>query len=140
MSHYRSEYRAAVRQALAAHERFADCEVLPVWPGTVDAASLPVIGVLTPQEKSTPDTQTSTTRGTMMQVALRRLGLDDVEDRLDADSEVIEAIVLATLRSNSRGCVLEDTSIVSHSESRQNVGTLVMSFRITSWRLVATLP
>lgn len=140
MSHYRSEFRTLVREALAAHPRFTEVTVMRVWPGSIDAATLPVIGVLTPQERSAPDTQTTTRRGTLLQVALRRIGHDEVEDVLDADSAVVEAVVIATLRSRERNCVLKDTSVVSNSDAHAFVGTLVMSFRVTSWRPVATLP
>lgn len=140
MSHYRSEFRAEVRAALAVHARFAGITIMRVWPGSVDTATLPVLGVLTPQERSTPDTQKTTSRGTLMQIALRRLGGDEVEDVLDEDSDAIEAVVISTLRRPDRNCVLEDTSIVSNSEGHSFVGTLVMSFRVTSWRSVAQLP
>lgn len=134
MAHYRSEYRAAARAALAAHPRFRGFTVMKVWPGSVDDATLPVIGVLTPQEPTERDSQKSTTRRTLLQIALRRLGDDDVEDTLDEDSAVIEAVIIAALRSSELRCQLEDTSIVSHSGSRTFVGTLVMSFRLQSWR------
>lgn len=140
MSHYRSEFRALVREALSATPRLSGVTVMRVWPGSIDAATLPVIGVLTPQERSAPDTQTTTTRGTLLQVALRRIGHEEVEDTLDADSAVVEAVVVAALRQPGRNCVLEETSIVSNSDAHAFVGTLVMSFRVTTWRPVATLP
>ncbi|MFB9223703.1 hypothetical protein [Paracoccus cavernae] len=122
MSHYRSDYRTLVREALTAHPRFAGFTVMRVWPGSIDAATLPVIGVLTPQERNAPDTQTTTTRGTLLQVALRRIGHDEVEDNLDADSEVVEAVVIAALRNRERNCVLEETSVVSNSDAHAFVG------------------
>ncbi|AZV00200.1 hypothetical protein pben1_p43 [Paracoccus phage vB_PbeS_Pben1] len=140
MPHYRSSYRASVLAALIANARFSGFTALKVWPGSVDADSLPVIGVLTPQDRCERDTQKTTVRRTLLQVAVRRLGGDDVEDVLDDDSEVIEAIVLATLRRLDQPCALEDTSVVSSTVAERNVGTLVMSFRLQSWRPVATLP
>ncbi|SFY23556.1 hypothetical protein SAMN04244548_03193 [Paracoccus pantotrophus] len=140
MPHHRSAYRASVLAALTANARFAGFTAPKVWTGSIDAASLPVIGVLTPQERCERDTQTTTARGTLLQVAVRRLGGDDVEDDLDDDSEVIEAIVMATLRRLDRACALEDTSVVTNTMAERNVGTLVMSFRLRSWRPVATLP
>lgn len=140
MSHYRSDFRNQVRETLAANPRFTGFTVMRVWPGTIDAATLPVIGVLTPQERSTPDSQRTTSRGTLLQLVLRRIGHDEVEDVLDADSEVVEAVVIAALRRPDRNCVLEDTSVVSNGDAHAFVGTLVMSFRVTTWRPVATLP
>ncbi|AZV00341.1 hypothetical protein [Paracoccus sulfuroxidans] len=140
MSHYRSDFRALVRGALAATARFSEFTVMRVWPGSIDAATLPVIGVLTPQERSTPDTQYTAARGTLLQIACRRLGRDEVEDVLDEDSAFIEAVVITALRRPDRSCVLEDTTIVSNSDAHVFVGTLVMSFRVTTWHPVAAHP
>lgn len=140
MPHYRSTFRAAARAALAAHPRFSSVNVLRVWPGSVDAATLPVLGILTPNEPSARDTQRSVTRRTLLQVALRREGGDDIEDVLDEDSALIEALILGALRSQDVRCVLEETSLVSHSQSRAYVGTLVMSFRVQTWQPEAILP
>lgn len=139
MSHYRSEYRAIARAALAAHPRFADVTIFRVWPGSVDDATLPVMGVLTPQESCEADTQKTTTRRTLMQVALRCAGGDEIEDMLDEDSALIEAIIIAALRRPDLRCALEETSIVSNSQGYAFVGTLVMGFRLQSWRSVASL-
>lgn len=139
MSHYRSEYRATARSALAAHPRFADVTIFRVWPDSVDDATLPVLGVLTPQEPCEADTQKTTTRRTLMQVALRRRGGEEIEDMLDEDSALIEAIIIAALRSPDLRCVLEETSIVTNSQGFAFVGTLVMGFRLQSWRPVASL-
>ena len=140
MPHWRSEYRAAVRAALQARPRFADVDVLPIWPGTVDDETLPVIGVVTPNEPVARDSEGSTTRRTLLQVALRRIGGVDVEDQLDIDSEEIEATVLGALRSPTLRVQLEDLSIVSDSRAHSYVGTLVMSFRLQSWRPEVTHP
>lgn len=140
MSHYRSEYRKAALDALSAHERFSEFTTLKVWPGAVDDQTLPVIGVLTPQEACTQPSKASVTRRTLMQVVVRRKGHDDVEDDLDSDSAVIEAIISAAFLEIRQGCFLEDTSVVTNTDGRMNVGTLVMSFRLTSFRPIATLP
>ena len=47
---------------------------------------------------------------------------------------MIEAVILGALRSRELRCVLEDTSIVSNTSAAKFVGTLVMSFRLQSWR------
>jgi hypothetical protein len=134
MPHYRSEYRRLCRAALARTPALAGCTILPVWPGAISDEMLPVIGVLTPQEPSAQDTKTSTTKRTLLQIALRRLGGDEIEDQLDQDSAVIELVILGALRSRDLRCVLEDTSIVSNTSAAKFVGTLVMSFRLQSWR------
>ncbi|WP_017999923.1 hypothetical protein [Paracoccus sp. N5] len=140
MGHYRSDARALARTALIAHPRFAAFTAPKVWPGAIDAESLPVIGVLTPQDSSRMESFTSTERKTLMQVAVRRKGGDEVEDILDDDSEVIEAVVLAAIRAQNRFCFLRETSLVSNTDGARNVGTLVMTFEIASVRPEATLP
>lgn len=139
MPHYRSQYRAAVRAAVAEYPDFSDVTVLRVWPGSVDVHTLPVLGVVTPNEPTSRDSYKSTTRRTLLQVVLRRAGGDEVEDRLDDDSAVIEALVNRALRSAQLKCQLEDTSVVSHTQAEAIVGTLIMSFRLQSWRPDATL-
>lgn len=139
MAHYRTAFRDAARAALAADPHFAGVEVLKIWPGSIDDAILPVLGVLTPQEPSQRDSQKSVTRRTLMQVALRRKGGDDIEDQLDEDSARIEAVILATLRSSDVRAVLEDTTVVSHSQSQAYVGTLIMSFRLQTWQPEPTI-
>lgn len=140
MSHYRSDIRALARGALISHPRFTAFTCPKVWPGAVDAESLPVIGVLTPQDSSRMETFTSTERKTLLQVAVRRKGGEDIEDILDADSDMIEAIVLAALRVQNRFCFLRETSLVSNTDGAQNIGTLVMTFETTSMRPEAALP
>lgn len=140
MAHYRSEIRTLARSALVAHPRFAGFTGPKVWPGAVDAASLPIIGVLTPQDTSRMESFTSTERKTLMQVALRRKGGEDIEDVLDQDSELIEAIVLSAIRSQNRFCFLRETSVVSNTDAIQNVGTLVMTFEVATIRPEAVLP
>jgi len=139
MAHYRSEYRDMVRAALREHSRFEEFTIFRVWPGVVDEGTLPVLGVLTPQDRCELDTMTSTRRSTMLQVALRRAGHDEVEDQLDEDSEIVEAVVTTTLRRLDRGCFLDETTVVANTDGRRNVGTLVMTFRLTSFRPAATL-
>lgn len=139
MDHYRSEARALARAALIAHPRFAAFNAPKVWPGAVDAESLPVIGVLTPQDSSRMESFTCTERKTLMQVAVRRKGGEDVEDILDHDSEVIEAVVLAAIRGQNRFCFLRETSLVSNTDGARNIGTLVLGFEITTLRPEAEL-
>ncbi|MDS9468209.1 hypothetical protein RGQ15_11590 [Paracoccus sp. MBLB3053] len=139
MPHYRSAYRAAIRAALRDNARFADFTIFRVWPGSIDAETLPVIGVLTPQDRCQKDSHASTERGTLLQVAVRRAGHDEVEDDLDDDSETIEAVVLAAMRDLQMACNLEETTVVSNTDARSNIGTLVMNFRVRSWRPPATI-
>lgn len=139
MPHYRIEYRNAARLALMGHPRFFEFTAPKVWVGAIDFQSLPIMGILTPQESSQRDSHSSTKRGTLLQVAVRRAGGEDIEDVLDDDSDIIEALVVDALQSRSVGCLLEDTSLVTNTNAEMNVGTLVMNFRLQMWRPVATL-
>lgn len=138
--HYRSAYRSTALAALTADPRFADFTAPKVWPGATDADSLPIIGVLTPQERTRIETLSSTERTTLLQVAIRRAGGDDVEELLDIDSLHVEAILMATLTAGNQWCFPRETSLVSNTDGIRNVGTLVMGFEITSMRPLASLP
>lgn len=134
MPHYRSEYRADARKAIEEDPRFSGMTILKVWNGTIDTAALPVVGILTPQERVEEFRRSSATRRTLLQVAVRRLGSDDVEDQLDADSEAIEALILGAFAKLNGQPVLEETSVVTNTQGHATVATLVMSFRLTSFR------
>lgn len=140
MTHYRSHYRRTALSALTMHTRFIGFTAMKVWPGTVGFQSLPVIGVLTPQERCEAHGRPSVTRRTLLQVVVRRSGHDDVEDELDEDSALIEAIISSAFLHIRQGCFLEDTSVITNTDGRENVGTLVMSFRLTAFHPIATLP
>ncbi|RJE84029.1 hypothetical protein [Paracoccus onubensis] len=140
MAHYRSQYRQVALAALTAHSRFASFTRLKVWAGSIDDQTLPVIGVLTPQERREQPGKPSVTCRTLLQVVVRRLGHDDVEDQLDDDSELIEAIVSDSFLKIRQGCFLEDLSVVTNTDGHSNVATLVMSFRLTSFRKIPSLP
>lgn len=139
MSHYRTEIRRLAREALIAHPRFAGFTTPKVWPGTVDSETLPVMGVLTPQDSSRMETMVSTERKPLLQIAVRRRGGDDVEDMLDEDSELIEAIILAAIRGQNRFCFLRETSVVSNTDGARNIGTLVMTFEVKTIQPEAAL-
>lgn len=134
MSHYRANIRKAAREALAGLPRFAGFTVPAVWPGALDAETLPVLGVLTPQERREQPSRASVTCRTLLQVVVRRRGSTTIEDELDEDSEEIEAAVTAAFLRVRQGCFLEDLSVVANTDGYSNIGTLVMSFRVTTFR------
>lgn len=138
MGHYRSDCRATVRQALSTHSRFSEFTILRVWRGTVDDQTLPVIGVLTPNDRRERPARPNVTCITLLQVAIRRAGGDDIEDVLDQDSEAVEAAVTGAMLDMRQACFLENISLATNTDGRQNVGTLVMDFRVTSFRPIPT--
>lgn len=131
---YRSEYRAAARAALAAHPRTAEMEQMLAWASAVNAKRLPVLAVVTPQEQSEPSTHGSFERSTLLQVVVKRLGTDDIEDVLDDDAEAVELAVIAAIQTAAVQCLLEGITTTVNSDGETRVGTLIANFRVTSWR------
>jgi len=131
---YRSGYRAAAIAALKSAPLMRGATVLSAWAGSIDVETLPVMGVVTPQERSKPSTHGSFERVTKMQVVLKRTGGDDLEDILDADAAEIEPVIMMAVGSGDVQCLLEDLSIVVNAEGGQKIGTLIQTFRVTSWR------
>lgn len=134
MAHWRADYRAAARLALSAHPRFFGVAVLSAWRGNIDSASLPVIGVVTPDERISLATRGQTECGTLLQVVLKRLGGVELEDDLDLDAEAIEAVLYAALPPLNVQCLPESVSVMIEDRADQGLGTVIVSFRVASWR------
>lgn len=135
---YRAEYRAAALAALKADPRLGRLTQISAWAGNIDAATLPVLGVVTPQERATPDTHGQFQRSTLLQVVVKRLGRDDVEDVLDEDAASVEAAVIAAIMTRDIQCFPEDLTVAVSGDGEQRVGTLIVNFRVTSWRSLGT--
>ncbi|TYB83967.1 hypothetical protein [Oceaniovalibus sp. ACAM 378] len=133
MSHYRSEYRTAVRTALKASSEFAEFTIMSAWAQKIDAETLPVMGVATPREGKQRDSLESSARETTVIVALKRQGGEDIEDVLDDDSAVIERLVLSALEADGQDCQLVDTEIDLDGGGARRVGTLIMRFTVAAW-------
>lgn len=132
---YRSSYRAAARAALALADRTAGMTQLTAWAGNIDADLLPVLGVVTPQEQSERSTHDSYERSTLLQVVVKRLGGDDIEDVLDADAAEIEPRIMQAIEDvGGVQCLLDSLSITVGGDGEQKIGTLIATFRVTSWR------
>ncbi|NVK57323.1 MAG: hypothetical protein HWE26_17100 [Alteromonadaceae bacterium] len=132
--HYRSQFRADVRAALQADPLLAGITYLSAWAENIDPDTLPVMGVVTPSERSRVESHTSVEKGTLLQVVLKRRGDEDIEDDLDDDTAVIEATVIAALRTLQTQCVLEETTTVVDGSGGRRIGTATLSFRVTTWR------
>lgn len=137
MAHYRSEYRTAAAAAITGSAEFAGVEYLKVWAERLDPESLPVFSVVTPQERTQRVSHGGAERGTLLQVVIKRAGGLELADTLDLDSEAVEALVTAAIETQHIECALEETTVVVNGEGAGRVGTLVMGFRVTSWRPVA---
>jgi hypothetical protein len=131
---FRAGYLAAARAALSAAARFSGVTVLQSWAGTIDIESLPVIGVVIGSETIQPGSGGQFERSTLLQVILKRNGTTVVEDELDDDAAAIEAAVFPALHSRETQCFPADVAFSINGDGRERVGTVVVTFRITSWR------
>ena len=134
MGAWRSSYRSTARAALEAVPRLASVTILPAWRGNVDEETLPVLGVETPDERITLSARGATERGTLLQVVVKRLGGDEVEDDLDLDAEAIEEALFAAFLTSSTICKPEGISLMVEDRASRALGTLISTFRITSFQ------
>lgn len=133
MTHYRSGYRTLVAGAVAASPYFAGMTRLSAWVDGFNATSLPAWFVATPRERAARVSHGTSQRDTDLVVGIKRLGTDDIEDVLDADSAVVEQLVIAALRTQERDCETGEINIKVDGGGEQRVGTLTLTFRITGW-------
>lgn len=134
MASYRAQYRAAALAALAADPRLGSVRQIRAWGESLDIDTLPVLGVVTPNEDAKPAAHGQFERGTLMQVVLKRTGGETLEDEIDEDAAAIEAAVVGALLSASLQCFPESLSTVTSGEGQRRIGTAVVNFRVTSWR------
>lgn len=134
MSHWRSAYRALVRTALANDPRLGEVTQLSAWAESIDIKTLPVLGVVTPSESIGVPNRGQSARGTLLQVVLKRRGGEDLEDLLDEDAEAIEACVVSALWADQIQCIPEELTMPINGDGQMRVGTVVINFRVTSWR------
>lgn len=130
----RPAFRAMARAALAADARMSAITMLSAWAGNISASELPVIGVVTPQERSQAQTLEDFEKSTLLQIVVKRLGAEDLEDVLDADADAIEACIVAAFLQAGFRCLPEDTTFTLNGEGEQKIGTVLVSFRVTWFR------
>jgi hypothetical protein len=133
VTHYRSAIRAGLRAALAADPTYGAVRQISAWSQNVDAASLPIIGVVTPKEIKDLDGLKTSERETTLLVVLKRIGGEDLEDQLDDDSAAIEIVALTALSGMDLGAELMATDLTLDGSGERRVGTLTMTFRLRQW-------
>jgi len=129
MTHRRASIRAAVQTALWSAPHFAGFERISAWASSVDAESLPVIGVATPSEAKVQDAHRSAERTITTIVVLKRRGGDDIEDILDEDSDLVEHLVLGAVRTLDMDIEMDRADVTVDGSAEKRIGTLTMSFR-----------
>jgi len=133
VTHPRAAFRTAVRAALVADPRFAGFTLLSAWSQNIDAEALPVMAVATPREDKSLTGHTEAQRVTSLAVVIKRMGDDDIEDDLDDDSDAAEIAVLAALDGEHQQAVLQSTETRLDGSGDRRVGTLTMTFQVTTW-------
>lgn len=127
----RSQIRARARAALSANPRMSGFTQISAWAGNISAEQLPVIGVVTPGERISPETFSHYERATTLQVVAKRMGHDDLEDILDLDADAIDAAVLQSFALLRIDCMPVSVSFTLNGEGEQRIGTVVAEYRVT---------
>lgn len=131
---HRSLFRTLARDALANDLRMIELTQMSAWAGNISAEALPVLGVVTPQERVSPETFDMFERSTLLQVVVKRLGGDELEDDLDADADAIEICVCAAIMGAGYRCFPEDLTLALNGDGEQRIGTAIVNFRVTYHR------
>ncbi|VDC31420.1 hypothetical protein [Pseudogemmobacter humi] len=131
MTHYRTAYRNAVKDAIAGDAAFGDFTFLPAWSQKIDPSQLPVFGVATPSEGSSRQGGDTVHRVTTVRVAMKVVEAGDIEAELDDLSFDIEALVLPVLEPLSHIVELNSTATSTEAGGERKTGTLVMDFSVT---------
>lgn len=129
----RSAIRAAARTALQGASGLAEFTEMSAWAQAVDPSILPAWGLVTPRETRLRQANDTAQEDLVLAVVVKRLGGDDIEDVLDADSAVIESAIVPALRTPERDCELSSTEIKLDGDGARRVGTLTMAFTVTYW-------
>src|SRR5690606_13444886 len=102
------------------------------WATGLNASLLPVIAVVTPSERVRPETLEHFARQTLLQIVVKRLGGDDLEDQLDLDADAIEACICPAFFAQGWHCLPDDLSLTLNGEGEQRIGTVTAGFTL-SW-------
>lgn len=130
----RSTFRRLAKAALTADARMQSVTQLSAWTGNISADSLPVLGVVTPQERVRDNTFETFERSALLQIVLKRLGADDLEDILDQDADAIEAAVFGALMAQGFNTRPEEVTITLNGEGEQRIGTVIVTLRVTYFK------
>ncbi|ABN78460.1 hypothetical protein [Cereibacter sphaeroides] len=129
----RIRFRQIARAALAADPRMGSFSQISAWEARPDAGRLPLLMVVTPVERAAQTTLSAFERATVLQVGVKRLGSDDLEDLLDADADAVEGAICRAFQQAAIVCLPEEVTVTLNTDGEQAVGTLISSFRIV-WR------
>ncbi|MDO9099515.1 MAG: hypothetical protein Q7V53_02055, partial [Caldisericota bacterium] len=71
---------------------------------------------------------------TLLQVVVKRLGGEELEDELDADADAIEICVCAAIMVAGYRCFPEDLTLALNGDGAERIGTALVNFRVTYHR------
>ncbi|WP_339112283.1 hypothetical protein [Thioclava sp. GXIMD2076] len=126
----RTQFRKLAHEALASAPDLAGVTLVSAWAGNFSANDLPVMGVATPRERGRPGTLASFEREVLLQVVIKRLGADDLEDQLDRDAEAIKAAVMGAFGGQRVTLTPEEVTTTLNGEGEAVIGTAVVSFTL----------
>ncbi|WP_406870093.1 hypothetical protein ABEB22_00370 [Thioclava sp. 'Guangxiensis'] len=126
----RTQFRELAKAALASAPDLAGVTLVSAWAGNFSATDLPVMGVATPRERGKPGTLASFEREVLLQVVIKRLGADDLEDQLDRDAEAIKAAVMGAFGGQRVTLMPEEVTTTLNGEGESVIGTAVVSFTL----------
>jgi hypothetical protein len=124
----RQAFVDSARAALAAVPRFGGWTALNIWAKSINAASLPMIGVGSPGGSIARDGLETTERVAQIYVVIKRSGAD-LENHADADEAAVEIAVMSVLDS----CDLTQVSYAEDTTGQEPVSTLTLQFSVTYW-------
>lgn len=123
--------RAAMRQALrdAAVVAFPGHKVARRWGQVIDKDALPGVGFFTPRFQKVRDGSNAYSRTTDIACLIKRNGGADLEDLLDADTGIAEAMVLATLKGQVEDIELDSADFDIPGSGETRIGQVTLTFR-----------
>lgn len=124
----RKAFVDAARTALAANSRFAGWTALNIWAKTINAESLPMIGVASPGGTVDRAGLEQTERMARLIVVIKRAG-ENLESLADADEIAAELAVNAAID----GCDLMQVDYSEDTTGQAPVSTLSLQFGVTYW-------
>lgn len=128
--HHRSQIRLAAKLALQHCAHFDGLALRSAWASNVSLDALPLMALLTPQERVTHHTTHTTDREVDLIFLIRRTGGEDLEDQLDLDSLHAETTITAALRTQGFGVSLQSTEISIDQSGERRIGSLDLKFEV----------
>lgn len=126
--HYRKALRDGLADALLGDAQFAGFTRRKAMAKSPDASSLPILTTATPRERLARDQVGGVERRVILALGLRRVGDDTIEDVLDLDTKVAEALAFEALNGLCDDLSLTETITEIDHSGAERIGTALMTF------------